>query len=119
MMLFSMLKSKIHRAVVTETNIDYVGSITIDEDLMQIVGIFPFEEVHVWNLTNGSRLVTYAIVAEKGSGVICLNGAGAHLNRVGDRVIIAAFAAMNEEEVKKSKPRIVLVDSNNKIDKLI
>ncbi len=118
-MLLSILKSKIHRAVVTETDIDYVGSITIDESLMKAVGIVPFEEVHVWNISNGSRLITYAIPAAPESCVICLNGAAAHLNKTGDRVIIASFAALNEHEVLSFKPKIAIVNSNNKIDRFI
>lgn len=114
-MRLSLLKSKIHKAVVTETNVDYIGSITIDEDLMNASGIIPYEKVHVWNITNGSRLVTYAIAGERGSGVICLNGAAAHLNRVGDRIIIAAFAELEANEVKDFIPNIVLVDHQNKI----
>lgn len=118
-MLLCILKSKLHKAVVTETNIDYVGSITIDEDLMEVSGMIPYEQVHVWNITNGSRLITYVIPGERGSGVICLNGAAAHLNRMGDRVIVGAFAQMTEEEAKTFKPKIVIVDHNNKIEKII
>lgn len=118
-MLLTILKAKLHRAVVTETNIDYVGSVTIDEALMSEVGILSFEQVHVWNLTNGSRLITYAIPAEKNSGVICLNGAAAHLTRVGDRVIIGAFAQMDEKEAAKFKPKIAIVNDDNRIEKLL
>lgn len=118
-MLLTVLKSKIHRAVVTETDIDYVGSITIDETLMRAAGILSFEQVHVWNLTNGSRLITYAIPGAPDSGVICLNGAAAHLTRTGDRVIIAAFAGMEAQEATHFKPTIVLINSENKIDKTI
>lgn len=118
-MLLTILKSKLHRAVVTETNIDYVGSITIDETLMNAVGILPFEQVHVWNLTNGSRIITYAIPADKNSGVICLNGAAAHLTRVGDRVIVGAFAQMDEKEASKFKPKIAIVEDDNKIGKVL
>ncbi len=118
-MLLNILKSKIHRAVVTETNLDYVGSVTIDELLMEEANILPYEQVHVWNITNGSRLITYAIPGEKGSGVICLNGAGAHLNQKGDKVIIAAFALLPLEEAKDFKPKIVLIGENNSIDKVL
>ena len=114
-MFFAILKSKIHRAVVTETNLDYIGSITIDELLLEAAGIYPYEKVHVWNLTNGSRIITYAISGERNSGIICLNGAAAHLNKVGDRVIIASFAYLNKDEVKNFRPIIVTVDNNNKI----
>ncbi|OHD56262.1 MAG: aspartate 1-decarboxylase [Spirochaetes bacterium GWF1_51_8] len=118
-MLLTILKSKIHKAVVTETDIDYVGSITIDEDLMKASGLLPYELVHVWNITNGNRLETYAIPGPAGSGVICLNGAAAHLNRAGDRVIIASFAAMTPEELKSHKPTIVIVNHDNKVEKVI
>lgn len=118
-MLLTILKAKLHRAVVTETNIDYVGSVTIDETLMNEVGILPFEQVHVWNLTNGSRIITYAIPAAKGSGIICLNGAAAHLTRMGDRVIIGAFAQMDEKEAAKYKPRIAIISDENKIEKIL
>ncbi|MGC8764969.1 MAG: aspartate 1-decarboxylase [Brevinematia bacterium] len=118
-MLVSILKSKIHRAAVTETNIDYVGSITIDVSLMEAADIHSYEQVHVWNITNGSRLMTYAIPGERGSGVICLNGAAAHLNQKGDKVIIAAFALIDENELKNFTPKIVLLDSNNRIEKLL
>jgi aspartate 1-decarboxylase len=118
-MQLTILKSKIHKAVVTETDIDYVGSITIDLDLMEGSGLLSYEMVHVWNITNGNRLVTYAIPGERGSGVICLNGAAAHLNRAGDRVIIASFANMTPEEMKTHKPAIVIVNHDNKIEKVI
>lgn len=118
-MLVSLLKSKIHRVVVTETNVDYVGSVTIDGLLMKEAGIFPYEQVHVWNITNGSRLVTYAIPGEEGSGVICLNGAAAHLAQKGDKVIIASFALIDESEARNFKPRILIVDNNNKRYKLL
>jgi len=118
-MLLNMLKCKIHRAVVTETDIDYVGSITIDENVMKSVNMIPFEQVHVRNLTNGSRLVTYAIPGEAGSGVICLNGAAAHITRTGDRVIIAAFASMEEKEAGLFKPKIAILDKENKIERLL
>ena len=118
-MLLTVLKSKLHRAVVTETDIDYVGSITIDSDLMKASGIREFEQVHVWNITNGSRIITYALSGPAGSGVICLNGAAAHLNRAGDRVIIGSFAVMEEAELEGFKPTIVLVRENNTIDKIL
>jgi aspartate 1-decarboxylase len=118
-MYLTVLKSKIHRAVVTETNLDYVGSITIDELLMEEAEIYPYEQVHVWNLTNGTRLITYAIPGEKGSGTICLNGAGAHLNQKGDKVIIASFTIISKEELKDFKPKIILLDSRNKVDQIL
>ena len=93
-MLISVYKSKIHRATVTEANLNYEGSLTIDSDLMKAAGIVPFEKVHVVNVTNGNRLETYAIEGKPGSGVICLNGAAAHKGKKGDTVIIIAYALM-------------------------
>lgn len=119
MMLLTVLRAKIHRAVVTETNLEYIGSITIDEGLLKASGIYPYEQVHVWNLTNGSRLITYAIPGETGSGIICLNGAGAHLNRVGDRIIIAAFGLVDEKEASEVKAKIVCVDDDNKLKQIL
>ncbi len=119
LMQLTILRSKIHRAVVTETNLDYIGSITIDESLMKTALIHPYEQVHVWNLTNGTRLITYAIPGKSGSGVICLNGAGAHLTRVGDRVIIASFGLIEEKEVSVIKPKIITLDDDNKVKQII
>lgn len=110
MQLFSICKSKIHRATVTETNVDYIGSITIDQDLMDRAGIKKGELVHVWNVNNGARFETYAIPAPKGSGVICINGAAAHLCNTGDKVIIVAFVLTDEEIT----PKMILVDDDNK-----
>ncbi|MGI5824557.1 MAG: aspartate 1-decarboxylase [Bacillota bacterium] len=118
-MILNMMKAKIHRATVTEANVNYVGSITIDKDLMDAVGILPNEQVQVVDNNNGSRLVTYAIEGEPGSGVICLNGAAALLVNPGDIVIIMAFAGMNEEEAKNHKPNVILVDENNKIVRVL
>lgn len=110
MRLLSICKSKIHRATVTDANVDYVGSIAIDRDLMDLTGIVANERVHVWNLTNGSRLETYAIVADPGSGIIALNGAAAHHARPGDKVILAAFCWTDEPD----PPRMILVDDENR-----
>jgi aspartate 1-decarboxylase len=110
MQLLNICKSKIHRATVTETNVDYIGSITIDEDLMERSGIKKGELVHVWNVTNGARFETYAIPAPKQSGVICINGAAAHLCNVGDKVIIVAFVLTDEEIT----PKMILVDEKNR-----
>lgn len=110
MQLVSLLKAKIHRATVTEANLEYVGSITVDRDLLDRAGILPGEQVHVWNVTNGSRLETYAMPGERGSGVICVNGAGAHLAHPGDKVIIAAFV-LTDEAVE---PKLVMVDEQNR-----
>ena len=114
-MLISVCKSKIHRVRVTEANLNYEGSLTIDSDLMKAAGIIPFEKLHVLNVTNGNRLVTYAIEGEPGSGVICLNGAAAHKGKVGDIVIVICYGLMDENEAGSYCPKIVLVDQNNKI----
>ena len=118
-MLKTVLNSKIHRAVVTHADLDYVGSITLDRDLMDLVGLVENEQVQVLDITNGNRLTTYAIEGERGSGVIGINGAAAHLVGAGDLVIICAYVQVNEEELKTHKPRIVLVDSKNKPKKLL
>lgn len=118
-MILNMMKSKIHRATVTEANVDYVGSITIDSQLMDAVGIFPNEQVQVVDNNNGARLITYAIPGEAGSGVICMNGAAALLVNPGDVVIIMAFAGMTEEEAKNHTPRVILVDGDNKIERVL
>lgn len=111
----SMFKSKIHRATVTHADLDYEGSITIDADLMDRADILPHEEVHVWNVTRGSRLVTYALPGERGSGVVCINGAAAHLNRPGDKVIIATFCQVPEAAARSHAPTVVLVDERNRV----
>lgn len=111
----SLFKSKIHRATVTHADLDYEGSLTIDADLMNAADIVPYEEVHVWNVTRGTRLSTYAIQGERGSGVICINGAAAHHNRPGDLVIIATFAQVAEEHARNHWPTVVLVDEKNRI----
>jgi aspartate 1-decarboxylase len=111
----TFFKSKIHRATVTHADLDYEGSISIDEDLLDAAGILEFEAVHVWNITRGSRLQTYAIRGQRGSGVICINGAAAHLNRPGDLVILATFAELEESEARSFRPTVVLVDANNRI----
>jgi len=108
-----MLLGKIHRARVTEANLDYNGSITIDSALMEASDIQEFEHVDVWNITTGERFSTYAITGERGSGTICINGAAAHKATTGDLVIIAHFGWMDEDEAKVHKPRVVLVDENN------
>ena len=112
-MLVSMLKSKIHRATVTDANLEYVGSITIDANLLDAAGIREFEKVLVADVNNGSRLETYAMLGERGSGCICLNGAAAHLCEVGDTVIIMSFGLLNEDEAQGFKPQIVFVDGDN------
>jgi len=110
-----MFLGKIHRAVVTDADLDYEGSVTIDERLLQAAGMLNHEEVHVWNLTRGSRFTSYAIAGERDSGVICVNGAAAHLTRPGDLIIIAAFVEMDDEEARRHEPRIVRVDERNRL----
>lgn len=110
-----MFKSKIHRATVTATNVDYEGSLTIDEDLLDAADILPHEQIHVWDVSNGARLVTYALPGPRASGEVCVNGAGAHLIKPGDLVIVATYAGMSSRKAKKHEPTVVLVDGANKI----
>lgn len=117
-MVLNMLKGKIHRATVTQAEVDYIGSITIDQQLMDAAGILEYEKVQVADVETGSRLETYVISGEPGSGVICLNGAAAHLVTPGDKVIIMCYAQMTPEEARESKPRVVFVDEHNKIARL-
>ena len=114
-MLLNMLKGKIHCATVTEANLAYMGSITIDEELMEKAGILPNERVQVVDNNNGARLETYTIPGPRGSGVICLNGAAARLAQPGDIVIIMAYALFTEEEGRVHKPKVVMVDEKNKV----
>ena len=111
-MLLQILKSKIHRVQVTEANLDYIGSITIDQDLMEAANIYAGERVQVVDNTNGARIETYVITGKRGSGCICINGAAAHLIHVGDTVIIMAYGLMTPEETKDFKPAIVFPTSN-------
>ena len=111
----TFFKSKIHRATVTHADLDYEGSVSIDEDLMDAAGFLEYEAVHVWNITRGTRLQTYAIKGGRGSGIICINGAAAHLNRPGDLVILATFAEMEEAEARTHVPQVVLVDAKNRV----
>jgi aspartate 1-decarboxylase len=117
MMQIEILKSKIHRAIVTQADINYIGSITIDENLMEAANLIEFEKVHVLNINNGERIETYVIKGKKGSGIICLNGAAARKFVVGDITIIASYAMMDFEEAKKFKPRLVFPDKNNQLTK--
>lgn len=117
-MVLNMLKGKIHRATVTQAEVDYIGSITIDQNLMDAAGILEYEKVQVADVERGTRLETYVISGEPGSGVICLNGAAAHLVTPGDKVIIMCYAQMTPEEARESKPRVVFVDEDNKIARL-
>ena len=114
-MVREMLKSKIHRATVTRSDLDYVGSIEIDLNLMEAADIIHNEQVHVWNVTSGDRFVTYAVPGKRGSGVICVNGAAAHLAEAGDLVIIASFTTLEEQAARSWRPRVILVDEQNRI----
>ena len=110
-----VFKSKIHRAKVTSTDLDYEGSLTIDQDLLEAADILPYEQIHVWDVTNGARLVTYALPGPAGSGVVQVNGGGAHHVNTGDLVIIATFTTLPTKRAKKYRPTVVLVDSANRI----
>ncbi len=109
-----MLKSKIHRATITEANLAYEGSLTVDANLLRDADILPYEMVHIYNVTNGERFQTYAIEGEAGSGVICLNGAAARRGAVGDLIIITTYSSYPAEALKQHTPKIVLVDSQNR-----
>lgn len=113
-MKLRLFKSKIHRATVTHADLDYEGSVTIDEDLMDLAQILPHEEVHIWNVTRGSRLTTYALRGPRGSRAVCINGAAAHLNQPGDLVILATFAEMDASEARTFEPTVVRVDAQNR-----
>jgi aspartate 1-decarboxylase len=110
-----MLKSKLHRARVTHADVEYEGSVTVDRALLEAADIVPWEEVHVWNVTRGTRLRTYAMEAEAGSGVVCINGAAAHLAKPGDLVIIATFTQLDDAAARHHRPRIVLLGEGNRI----
>lgn len=110
-----MLKSKVHRATITDCDVDYVGSITLDPELMRRADMLPNEQVHVWDISNGSRFVTYVIEGERGSGTVQVNGAAALLVRSGDKVIVASFAAYEREELDRHSPVVVHVDDDNRI----
>ena len=114
-MLLTLCKSKLHRATVTQANLHYVGSITIDAALMEAAGIVPFERVQVVDVANGARFETYAVEGQQASGIICLNGAAARLVHVGDPVIIIAYALMTPEEARAHRPTIVLLKPDNTI----
>ncbi|MEI3229039.1 MAG: aspartate 1-decarboxylase [Lachnospiraceae bacterium] len=114
-MTLEMLKSKIHRATVTQAELNYVGSITIDESLMEAAGIIEYEKVQIADVDNGARFETYVIAGETGSGIICLNGAAARMVSTGDKVIIMSYAQMQPQEVKENPPKVVFVDENNQI----
>ena len=116
-MNITLLKGKIHRATVVQAELDYVGSITIDEALMDAAGIMEYEQVQIVDVNNGSRFTTYVIAGERGSGLICLNGAAARQVSVGDKVIIMCYAQMTPEEAESHAPKVVFVDDDNRISK--
>lgn len=110
-----MFLGKIHRATVTHADLEYEGSVTIDSDLLDAAGMVEHEEVHVWNVTRGTRIVTYTLRGPAGSGVICINGAAAHLHKPQDLVILATFGEMSDEEARSHVPKVVRVDGNNRM----
>lgn len=114
-MIRYMFKSKIHRATVTEADVHYEGSLTVDASLLEAADILPYEEIHVWDITRGTRLTTYAIAAEPGSGVVCVNGAGAHLVHPGDLIIVATFMQLDDAAARLHRPKVVLVDAKNRV----
>lgn len=114
-MQITMLKGKIHRATVTQAELDYVGSITVDEELLEQAGILEYEQVQIVDINNGSRFETYTIAGERGSGMICLNGAAARCVSVGDKIILMAYAQMDSTEAKTHKPTVVFVDEENHV----
>lgn len=113
-----MLKAKIHNAVVTQAEKDYEGSVSVDEDLLDEAGLVPYEQVHIYNITNGERFVTYLIKGERGSGMVGINGAAVHKVNVGDHVILAVFGLMDEEETDFFIPRVLIMDKDNKIKQI-
>ena len=114
-MVLTLMKSKLHRVKVTQAELNYVGSITIDEDLMDAAGLLENEQVHIVNNNNGERLITYVIKGERGTGIICLNGAAARRAQPGDVIIIIAYCQMTDEEAKTHKPTVVFPDENNRL----
>ena len=117
-MTIELLKGKIHRATVVQAELDYVGSITVDEELLEASGILEYEKVQIVDVNNGSRFETYTIAGKRGSGMICLNGAAARCVSVGDKIIIMAYATMTPEEAKDHKPSVVFVDDNNHVERI-
>lgn len=117
-MRLNMLKGKIHRATVKQAALDYVGSITIDKDLLDASGIIEYEKVQIVDVDNGARFETYAIAGDRGSGMICLNGAAARCVQPNDKIIIMCYCSMNEEEAKEHKPKVVFVDEENRISRV-
>ncbi len=117
-MISTMLKGKIHRATVVQAELNYVGSITVDADLMDAAGIYEYEQVQIVDINNGSRFETYVIAGERGSGMICLNGAAARMVSVGDKVIIMCYVGMTPDEIADNPPKVVFVDDDNKIKRI-
>lgn len=117
-MYLNMLKGKIHRATVMQAELDYVGSITVDEDLLEAAGILEYEKVQIVDVNNGERFETYTIAGERGSGMICLNGAAARCVQKGDKIIIMCYCQMEPSDVKDNPPKVVFVDDNNKISRI-
>ena len=117
-MTIEMLKGKIHRATVRQAELDYVGSITVDQDLLEAAGILEYEKVQIVDVNNGSRFETYTIAGELGSGMICLNGAAARCVSVGDKIILMAYASLTPEEAKGHRPQVVFVDEGNRIERV-
>ena len=117
-MTITMLKAKIHRATVTQAELDYVGSITVDMDLMEQAGILEYEKVQIVDVNNGSRFETYTIAGERGSGVMCLNGAAARMVQTGDKIILMAYAQVTPEEASELRPTVLFVDEKNKVTKV-
>ena len=117
-MYITMLKSKIHRATVTQADLNYVGSITIDEALMEASGLFEYEKVQIVDIDNGMRFETYVITGEKGSGCICLNGAAARCVQIGDKIIIMAYAQLSQDDIKNHHPKVVFVNEKNELEKI-
>ena len=117
-MTITMLKAKIHRATVTQAELDYVGSITVDMDLLEQAGILEYEKVQILDVNNGSRFETYTIAGERGSGVMCLNGAAARMVQTGDKIILMAYAQVTPEEASELRPTVLFVDEKNKVTKV-
>ncbi len=117
-MTITMLKGKIHRATVTQAELDYVGSITVDVELLEKAGIFEYEKVQIVDVNNGARFETYTIAGERGSGVMCLNGAAARMVQTGDKIILMAYAQVTPEEAKEMRPAVLFVDEKNQITKI-
>lgn len=117
-MTIKMLKAKIHRATVTQAELDYVGSITVDMDLLEQAGILEYEKVQIVDVNNGSRFETYTIAGERGSGVMCLNGAAARMVQTGDKIILMAYAQVMLEEASELRPTVLFVDEKNKVTKV-